>query len=402
MWNKARGPWWVRVALMAVSLAACGALAGCQNFFVCDKSSCTNSGSGSGSGSGGSNTTGDYAYVTNSTSGPNYISEYNIGSGTLSAISGSPFSLGFTPVAMKVSPNNSFLYVGSGAGGIYLYTISSSGVLSGSSSPQLNVSTGSMSSMDISPDGKFLFVMDGSGFLLSEYQLNTSTGALTGPAATFSTPGISCTVAGTPVSQTCTVAVSPGGNYVAVALNTVGTIVYPYSSASGITSAAYTASIPCCSNVASPSGDYSLAFDKNSYLYIARTAALSSYGTVGTNPPTYEGSVTYNSGVTPRSVTLSTGYNYIFTANEGASTISSFGLSGAAQLAAVVGSPFNGPTNVSALGVDNSGTYLTAAGYNSTTGLQLFKLSSGALGSAVASAGTGTNTTYPALVALTH
>ncbi len=386
-----------KLSVCASLLAGCMALLGCGDFFVCQKSSCTTSGSGT------STNTGDYAYVSNSTSGATYLAEYNIGSGALTAISGSPFSLGYVPVSLKVSPNNSFLYAGSAAGAIYLYTIGSTGALTASSSnPVATTLSGSLSSLDISPDGGFLYAMDTTGLFLFQYSLNTSTGAISGYTS-FGVPGTAgCTLTGTPVSQGCTVKVSPGGSYVAVALGSAGTVVYPYAGSGGISSGSYTALIPCCSAVASPSGDFSLAFDNNNYLYIGRTLALSSYGNVGTSTPVNETNSTYASGQTPRAVTLSTNYNYVYTANEGAGTVSGFGLSGAAVLTALSGSPFAGPTNVSTLGADNTGSYLVAVGYNASSGVQLFKPSSGVLGSAVASAGTGTNTSYPALVALTH
>ena len=178
-------------------------------------------------------------------------------------------------------------------------------------------------------------------------------------------------------------------------------MIFPYTSSGGITTQNYSL-IPCCSAVSSPSGDFSLVFDSSDSLYIARTVALSSYGNVGNSAPTFELSQTYASGVTPRSLTVSTGSTYLYTANEGNGTISGFGLSGTGTPTALAGSPYVGPTNVSALGADSTGTYLIAAGYNSSTGVQLFKPGSGVLGAAVASAGTGTNTAYPALLALTH
>src|SRR5579875_1834187 len=69
-------------------------LSGCHNFFVCEgKASCP-------SGGGGGSTTSDYVYVSNATAGATYISAYNIGNGSLAAISGSPYNLNYTPVAM--------------------------------------------------------------------------------------------------------------------------------------------------------------------------------------------------------------------------------------------------------------------------------------------------------------
>ncbi len=397
--ERGAGRWAKGIGLAVLGLV-CFGTTGCGDFFVCAKSSCTSSGSGSGT----TTNTGNFAYVSNSPTGTTYLNEYSLSSTGLTAISGSPFSLGYVPVAMKVSPKNGFLYVAAGStGNIYLYTIGSTGALTTSASNPIAVSTsGSASSLDISPDGNFLYVMDQTGVFLNQYTLNTTSGAVAG-STPFTVPGSSgCAPGGTPVSQLCTVQVSPKGNYVAVALGAAGTVVFPYTSSGGISAVNYTGTLPCCANVASPSGDFSLAFDGNSNLYIARTLALSSYSNVGTSSPAYQGSVTYGGGQTPRSVTFSSGYTYLYTANEGAGTISGFSLSGTAQLTGLSASPYTGPTNVSALGLDSTGTYLLAVGYNATTGLQMFKPSSGALGAALATAGTGTNTASPALLALTH
>jgi hypothetical protein len=56
---------------------------------------------------------------------------------------------------------------------------------------------------------------------------------------------------------------------------------------------------------------------------------------------------------------------------------------------------------VSALGVDRSGAYLLAGGYNATNGFQMFAIASNGL-SVVASQPTGTTTTVPIVMALTH
>ncbi len=397
------GKGWGRFGLAgAMLLLWCAALTGCNGFFVCQKASCPTSTTGT-----TTTNTGDYAYVSNTTSSTSSIAAYNVASGALTAISGSPFSLGYVPLAMVVSPNNSFLYAGSGNGGIFLYTIASSGALSGSGTASVTTLLGSISSMDISPDGAFLFALDQTGTSLSEYQLNTSTGALT-LSNSFNVPGLNsgCAPSGTPVSQSCSVKVSPisnGSGFVAVALGTSGTVVFPYTTSQGITSATNYGSIACCNSVVvAPSGDFSVAFDSNDYLYIARTLTLSSYGSVNTTAPVNAGNITFGGGVTPRAVTISKNGSYLYTANKGAGTISGFTLTGAGGLSALSGNSFAGPTNVAALGVDNSGSYLLAAGYDASTGVQLYKPTSGVPGSAVASAGTGTDTTFPVLVAMTH
>jgi len=377
------------------------ALSGCGAFFQCEgKTSC---------GTGTSTGTGDYLYVSNATVGGDYVSAYTVGTNTLTAITGSPFNLTYVPVAMKVSPNDSFLYVAAEAGtaatGLYVYPITSTGALG--TGTQLITNT-EIDSLDISPDGNFLFTLGPNVqdvATLTEYSLVPSTGAISGSGGTsFALPtGTNCSLINTtPVSQMCTVQVSPSETFVGVAAGTEGTYIFPYSSTNGIPApGVFTGVIQPAS---ASTGDYSLAFDKSGFVYIARTgqtAFLSPYGSLSAAAPVEGVSYTgYVSGATPRSVTFSTNYSYLYTANEGASTISEFGVSGGVLTA------FNpptvvGPAYVSALGVDRSGTYLLAAGYNSTNGLQMFTISSSTL-SAVASQGTGPATTLPVVMALTH
>jgi hypothetical protein len=238
--------------------------------------------------------------------------------------------------------------------------------------------------------------------VLTQYALNTSTGAVTG-ITSFATPGgpagLGCPVSSaTPSSATCAVAVSPSETFVAASLGTNGTVIFPYTSSAGITNTNYTGTIASPSNA---SGDYSLAFDTSGYLYIARTVELTPYSSLSATSPTAGSSQTFSSGMVPRSVTLSTGYNYVYTADEGASEISAFSVS-SGVLSALSGSPVLAPTSVSALAAERSGAYLLAAGYNTTNGLEMFPISSTGLSTTVASEGTGTTTTIPVVMAVTH
>lgn len=381
----------------ALAFAGTVLLAGCHNFFICQKASCPSSGGGGGS------TTTDYAYVSNPTAGPTDISEYNIGNGSLTAISGSPFNLNFIPVAMTVSSNDAVLFVASSAGtsnpGIYVYSISSTGQLSGPNGGQVQVS-GAISSMDVSPDGKFLFSVDTTGTILTEYTIDSS-GNL-GRAGTFGLPGTGCPLSGTVLSQTCTVKVAPSGEFVLASLGSAGTAIFPYSSSSGITTTSPLV-IGSGSTQASPSGDYSVALDSHNNVYIARTNALAVYQiTDSAGDAISRYSAGYATGVTPRSVVLSSGQGYVYTANEGAGTISSYAIESSGTLSQISGSPFTGPTNVSAIGVDKSGTYMLAAGYNGNSGIQLFTIGNSGGLTLVTSAGTGTSISYPVILAMTH
>jgi 6-phosphogluconolactonase (cycloisomerase 2 family) len=161
--------------------------------------------------------------------------------------------------------------------------------------------------------------------------------------------------------------------------------------------------IPSGTTTANPTGDYSVALDDNNYAYIARTNALAVYS-INSSTLAYsqQDSKSYTSGMVPRSVVLSSSGGYVYTANEGAGTISAFAIGTSGALTEETGSPYAGPTNVSALGVDNSGNYLVAAGYDSSAGVQLFSIGAGGALTHVDSVGSGTSTTDPTVLALTH
>ena len=298
------------------------AAAGCAGFFVKP----TNGGN--------TTNTGDFAYISNSASGPSFLAEYNLSAGTLAAISGSPVNLGYTPVALAVAANNAFLYAASApdasSPGIYLYSIASNGALTAANSGSPLI-TDQTSSIALSADGGWLFSVNISGLVINEYKVNTSTGALT-LAGSFILPGLGCVLtsgSSTPASQTCTVAPSPSGTYVAVAVGTGGTAVFPFTSAAGITTAAYIL-IPSGATI-TPSGDFSVALDKNNYAYVARTSTLAVDAITSTNA-TLQATATYVSGTVPRSVLLGPGYNYVYTANQGVSTISGFSIGSSGTL----------------------------------------------------------------------
>lgn len=382
----------------ALGLSAVFLLAGCNNFFVCEgKASCPSGGGGS--------TTSDWVYLSNASAGSTDISAYDIGNGSLAAISGSPYNIGFAPVAMSVAPSNAFLYVatlpGAANPGIFLFNINSTGQLSSANNGNVLITT-QVGSMDISPDGNFLFVLNSLGTGLTEYQINTSTGFLT-LASTLPIPPTTCTLAvSTPVIQTCSVKVAPSGEFVVASLGTAGTIIYPYSSSSGITTTNPTL-IPSGSTQTNPTGDYSVTLDKSNFIYIARTTALAVYQiTDASGDATLVSTATFSSTATPRSVVLSTSQSYVYTANVGANNISGFSIGTTGALASVAGSPFTAPTNASAIGTDKSGKYMVAAGYNGTSGVQLFSIGTTGALTLVTSAGTGTSEDFPAILALSH
>ena len=69
----------------------------------------------------------------------------------------------------------------------------------------------------------------------------------------------------------------------------------------------------------------------------------------------------------------------------------------------LAGSPYDSVMSASVLGVDNSGKYLLALGYDKNIGLQMYVIGAGGgLTPVLSNVATGTVATVPAVMALTH
>ena len=391
----------LRIAAVALLGAATLPLMSCGNFFQCENKPACPASTGSGT---GSSSTVDYAYVAYTTvSGSTSTSTlvgYNIASGALTQVAS--VTLPFIPVAIAVTPNNDYLYVASVPGatspGIYGYAISSTGNLTALNSGGVLYGD-QVAAMTISPDGGYLYTVNVTGLTMAQYTF-TSAGLLTAAGATNLQGLFGCGLGTTlPVSQTCSVAVSPTDSYVVTSLGTSGDEVFGYATGSGLTQdGALISEIAAGTN----SGDFSVAIDGSNNAYIAQTAGVTVYG-LTTGTPTNRGTAAYSGSAVPRGIVVDPDSKFVFTANEGTSNISAFTTGTTTALSQVSGSPFPAPASVSALGVDSTDTYLVAAGYNATAGVQLYSIaSSGVLSALAQTAGTSTATQYPVLVAMSH
>ena len=105
-----------RVAAV-VGLLALGWTTGCAGFWVAVNN--TNNGGGS--------TTDDYVYVANAgtSAATATLTGFAVGTGTLTAVTGSQYTLGFTPASVAINPANSILFVSgrtsAGIGVIYAF-----------------------------------------------------------------------------------------------------------------------------------------------------------------------------------------------------------------------------------------------------------------------------------------
>jgi 6-phosphogluconolactonase (cycloisomerase 2 family) len=345
--------------------------------------------------SGGGTTSGnDYVYVANQTTGT--LAAYSVGSGALTAISGSPYSLGFAPTAVAVNPANTIVFVAgvsNGAGFIDAFSIGSSGGLS--LLTQNNVVLANPISMDVSPDGQWLVGLDGNGLTVDEYQINSTSGQLT--LATGQTYVISNATV-TPRA----VKISPNGNFVFAAIGTAGDLVFPFNTSNGVLSSPGRLTLPA--NVS----DNALAISPNSgYLYVARSGAITGlavYTISSAGVLTEISGSPFAAGSQPFSVVVSSDGARAYVANQLDATISGYTIASSGTATAISGSPYSNTSQPSALVIDNSGKYLLAISNPGSPDLSLYSFDTTTTGklNLVTSSSTGKDPTGPIAIAATH
>ena len=360
----------IAVALSAVSVA----LSGCTGFFVAPTSTTTSSS--------------NLVYVANATT--ETISGYIVGTNTLTAVSGSPVSLGYVPQAAVISRANTFLYV-AGPSGIYLYTIASDGALTSGGT----VAAYDVASLDVSPDGNWLVGLNASANVLDIWQIDTSTGALSlTDTATF-------TATGTVVPSM--VRFAPSGSYIFAALGTGGDAVFTFNTSTGVAASSQLLSLGSAST-----SDNALAVDSStSTLYIARSGTnegLAVYTIGSAGALTAVSGSPFSTGTTPHSVAIDSTGTYVYVANRGSSTISGFTIGTGSVLTALSSSPFTSGSLVTSLATDNSGSYLLAVANGGSPDLTMYSFDSSTAGKldTETSVTTGTDPTGAILVVATH
>jgi 6-phosphogluconolactonase len=359
---------------------------GCAGFFVYPGSA------------NGSSSSGNYVYVANQTAGT--VSGFAVGTNSLTAISGSPFNLGFAPIAMVVNPADSILFV-SGTSGVSgflnTYAIGSAGVLSLLKTYSLG--TVVENSIDVSPDGNWLVGLEANGTTtgvatVDSFSIATSTGALTGSTGTgYQFPS------GTTITAR-TVKFAPSSEQlVFVALGTAGDLVFSFSDGTWGTT------VETLATGSSTAADNWLAVSPNgSYLYAARSSgtagSLAAYAISGGVVTPLSGTPTIAAGDQPYSVVVNTAGTDVYVANQQDNTISGYSVGSGGTLSALSGSPFSNGSAPTALAVDSTGSYLLAISNTAGTD-NLVMYSFGSAGNPV-SAASATAGTGPVALAATH
>jgi 6-phosphogluconolactonase len=388
---------WAGQALAVMGIWALGMTTGCGNFFVYPGTA-TSSGTGS--------TAGDYVYVANANTSTPSLAGFAVGTGTLTAVSGSPYSLDFIPTAVAVNPADSIVFV-AGSNGIdgfiNSYSIGSSGELT----LLVSNNTGSASevSIDVSPDGQWLMGLDANGSsigeaIVDEYQINSSTGQLTQGT------GTSYTYTGTPTPTIVPrqIKFAPNGAYVFAAVGTAGDLVFPFTTSTGVFSTPLSLSL----GTSSTASDNALAVNPTSTtLYIARSGTNGGMAvyTIGSGGSLSEISGSpLTAGNQPFSVAVNFAGTDVYVANQLDSTISEYSIGSTGAVAALSPATVTTESAARALAVDRSGDYLLAIANGGSPDLSMYSYSTTTAGELVfsTSIATGTDPTYPVAVAVTH
>jgi 6-phosphogluconolactonase len=374
----------LRVCLCS-TVAAVIALTGCGQFFPPLGSS--------GSGGSGSSGSGDYIYVGNVGTNPLSVAGFTVASSGLSNVSGSPLSVSVEPTALAVNPANTYLFVGSEAGDIYVYTIGSNGALTLGNSGSPVASGVTPSVLRVDPTGKFL--VGGSGLTGQAFVFQIgSGGALT---------SISSSLVSLSSDAVTDLEIAPSGSYVYASCGTGGIFTMSFDTGTG--------AMAEINNVVNPktslAADMGLAIaPSGSFLFAAETVTggvrVFSIGTSGALTEASGSPYTTNSGAW--SVLVDSTGSYVYVANRTAGTISAFLLSNSGALTQISGSPFTTGTLPVAMVEDSTHTYIAVINYGGSSDIQVFSISSttpGALTS-FATAKTGTDPTEASSIAATN
>jgi 6-phosphogluconolactonase len=375
MQKKYRGG--VRLFAALLSLLGMSTLIGCSNFFIKQTSTSTSSSSA------------DVIYVANATT--ETVTGFIVGSGSLTAVSGTPLSLGYVPQALVVTIPDTFLYV-AGGNAIYLYAIGTDGVLSAEGA----VTVADVVSLDVSPDGNWLVGLDAASQVIDIWQINTSSGALTTePTASYSVTNA--------VVSPMMVRFAPDGDYIFAALGTGGDAVFTFDTSTGTA-----ASTQLLSTGSTTTSDNALAVNStSSVLYIARSgtgSGVAAYNIGTSGALTAVSGSPFAAGNGPYSVAINTAGTYVYAANRTDGTVSGFTIGTNSVLTALASSPYTAGTLVNGLATDNSGSYLLAIANGGSPDLTMYSYDTTTAGKldTAQTATTGTDPTGAIAIAATH
>jgi 6-phosphogluconolactonase len=328
----------------------------------------------------------------------NQIAGYNIASGgTLSALSGSPYTLSAKPLSMAIAPGGGFLYVGTAAG-IYVYTIdSSTGALSVANSGSV-ISTDLAGTLQMDPSGSWL-VDSGPGLAeVFAISIDSSTGLLASNTEQH---------VNLPAATVQQLQISSDGNYVFVAMGTDGTAVIPFNSNNADPFGTTYTHIPVKANGGSA---LSVAIDpQNRVFYVGETLATTgndpaglrvfNYASLTSTLTELSGSPYATQGLQPTAILPDSTGAYVYVANglgSGADgNIRGFTLPTSASSVSGLTAGSTVSTGIDPVGLaeDSTDTYVLAVSSGGNPDLSAFSFDTTTLGKldSVLTASTGTD-----------
>jgi hypothetical protein len=334
------------------------------------------------------------------------IAGYAISSGTLKALSGSPYAVPAAPASIAVAPGGGFLYAGT-INGIYLYTIATDGSLT-LANGNAAISTDIAAAMVVSGSWLVDAFPTTSGVQMNAIPIDSTTGLYTGSGG--APPFEAFNISNAAVKQ---MVLSPDGNNLFLALGAPGTIVIPFSTSSANPVGTTATTIgPLNSNGSA----LSVAVDPtNRVFYIGETLANSSgnsgglrvfnYSSLGSGtrrslPTQISGSPIASGGLSPSAILPIASGDYVYVANGQGTTAGGnvawfpITVSGTTYTIAAGSSTASG-IQPNGLAEDNEDNFVLAVSTGGSTSsgnpdLEAYTMSSGALTSAITSS-TGTD-----------
>lgn len=343
-------------------LAVTSMLAGCKGFWDLP----ANSGGGGGTGA-----SSGVFYVANQATVQ--VAAFSIVSGTLTKVSGSPYTLAAAPRTLAISPNGNFLYVGTLGGGVFAFSIGSGGALSALNSGAAIAPTELPFAMQVDPSGTWLVdafpTLNNTGIQVDAIPI-TSAGLVDQSRAEQSP---SFNLSGASVNA---LAISPDGSHVFVAAGTAGTLAMPfaYRNASPLGASSAVTIQPLNTGGSA----LSVAVDPtNRLFYIGETLGSSSgksgglrainFSSLGGTLTNATGSPMDSGGLAPAAILPDASGSYVYVANgQGTSTgnVQSFSITTGGTSAAptyslaTVGTSVSAGLQPSGLAEDSQGKYV--------------------------------------------
>jgi 6-phosphogluconolactonase len=307
-------------------------------------------------------------------------------SGTLTQLSGSPYTVGDGAISVVLHPSGKFLYVanpGQGENDISLFNIQTNGTLI-EVPPRTSVAPASLPELLVmDPAGAFLYVANAGSNDISVFSIDSGSGALTQVTSSPSSPGSPFYIGLTPL----TMQITPSGKFLYVSL-AGGTAGNNGSIATFSVNAGKLSRIgPLTSTDGfNPSG---LAIDPSGkYLYVANTGspsiAIFTIGASGVLEDNVPGSPLADIYTDPFSLLLDPKGQYLYVANQGSNNVAVYSISSTTGLPVALTTStstfaFNAESNPSFLVEDPNGNYLFVGNRGGSAGIQAFGVSNGNL-----------------------